>query len=115
MKHYEKALELAPGHITALNNLGWLLAASRDASIRNAPKAVVLIERAMGAEGGASGFLLHKLAAAQAANGEFRKAEQTATRALQLANQQGNTALASELQRNISLYRADMPLTEAGR
>jgi protein O-mannosyl-transferase len=111
--HYEAALKIAPNAATPLNNLGWLLATSRDPAVRNPTRAVALVRRAIDASG-EDAFLLHKLAASLAATGDFRKAEETAQRALQLANATGDAALAAELQRNLSVYRADRPLTEAG-
>ena len=108
--HYERALEIDPGSISALNNLAWLFATSPNPSIRNGPKAVALAERAVRRSGGANPFFLHKLAAAHAENGDFSKALEVAERALQLATDQGQTAVALELQRDIKLYRANTPL-----
>ena len=109
---YERALEIDANAMTALNNLGWLLATSADPSIRNPPRSLLLIERAIAAGGEQGGFLLHKLAAAQAALGEFRKAEETAQRAIELAQDAGYVDLVGELQRNLSFYRTGKPLTE---
>ena len=46
MGHYQKALELAPSSVPTLTNLAWLLATSRDASLRNGSKAVELAKQA---------------------------------------------------------------------
>ena len=35
VKHYEKALEISPQSVSALNNLAWLLATDSNASLRN--------------------------------------------------------------------------------
>jgi tetratricopeptide (TPR) repeat protein len=112
---YEKALELAPRSLTSLNNLAWLFATNPDPSIRNGPKALALAEQAVQISGGADPFYLHKLAAAYAATGRFSQALETARRALQLATDQGSSALAGELQRNISVYQTDNPLTDTRR
>ena len=108
---YERALEIYPQAIVPLNNLAWLLATSSNDSIRNGPKAVVLAERAVRISGGQNPLFLHKLAAAYAATGDFPRAVETAQRAQQLALTQGNTPLANELLRNLSIYRTNNPLS----
>lgn len=113
--HYEMALKIAPRSLAALNNLAWLFATSADETIRNGAKAMALAEQAVRLSGGANPFFLHKLAAAYAESGNFSKALQTAERALQLANDQGNSALAHELERDIALYRTNAPLRETSR
>jgi tetratricopeptide (TPR) repeat protein len=113
--YYQKALDLDPRSLTALNNLAWLFATSPDPSIRHGPKAVTLAEQAVQISGGADPFYLHKLAAAYAATGRFSQAVETAQRALQLATEQGNSALAGELRRNISGYRTNNPLIDRRR
>jgi tetratricopeptide (TPR) repeat protein len=113
--YYQKALDLAPRSLTALNNLAWLFATNPDPSIRNGPKALALAEQAVQISGGADPFHLHKLAAAYAATGRFSQAVETAERALHLATDQGNAALAGELQRNISVYRTNNPLIDRRR
>lgn len=112
---YQRALEIVPQSLVALNNLAWLFATSRNPSIKNGPKAVLLAERAVQITG-EDPFYLHKLAAAYSAVGDFPKALETADRALQLATRQGNGALAAELERNILLYQTNTSLsTEARR
>lgn len=113
--YYQKALELAPRSLTALNNLAWIFATNPDLSIRDGPKAVALAEQAVQISGGADPFYLHKLAAAYAATGRFSQAVETAERALRLATDQGNSALAGELRRNISVYRSNNPLIDRRR
>jgi hypothetical protein len=50
------------------------------------------------------------LAAAYAEKGRFADAVETAQRGAELAANQGNTALAAELQSNIALYQSGTPL-----
>jgi tetratricopeptide (TPR) repeat protein len=111
---FEKALEIAPQSLVALNNLAWLFATSSNPSIRNGPKALLLAERAIKITG-EDPFYLHKLAAAYAATGNFPSALETAERALRSAQRDGKTALAAELERNISLYQTSTPLTDTRR
>ena len=101
---YEEALRIAPRTLPALNNLTWLLATSGDLSVRNGAKAVALAEQALRIIGSEDPFFLHKVAAAHAANGGFEQAREVARRAMELAGQRGDAALARELQRNIALY-----------
>ncbi|HMG03856.1 MAG TPA: tetratricopeptide repeat protein [Chthoniobacterales bacterium] len=112
---YEKTLELAPRSLASLNNLAWLFATNPNPSIRNGQKALALAEQAVLISGGADPFYLHKLAAAYAATGRFSEALETAQRALQLATDHGNSALAGELRRNISVYLTNNPLTDTRR
>jgi tetratricopeptide (TPR) repeat protein len=107
---YEKALTAAPQSLVALNNLAWLLATARDDAIRNGARAVELATRAVALSGGANPFYLHKLAAAYAETGNFAEASAVAEKAMQLAQAEGNRALAGELRRNVSLYRAQRPV-----
>lgn len=110
---YERALAIAPRATTALNNLAWLYATSSKPSLRNAPRAVILAERAVAASKEKDPFLLHKLGAAYAASGRFPQAVQTAEEALQLATAQRDAALAGELKRNLALYRSGSPIVAA--
>ncbi len=104
-----------PDSLTPLSNLAWLFATSSNPSIRNPAQALALAERASRVAGGNDPFYLHKLAAAQAATGDFTGAQATAQRALQLAAAQGDSALAAELRANLSHYEANSPLTDARR
>ena len=112
IQHYQKALELAPRSIPALTNLAWLLATSRDASLRNGPKAVELAKRADGLVGGTNTLVLRTLAAAYAENGEFANAVRTASSAIQLARIHGEGSLVTDLDQQISLYQLGMPYRE---
>ena len=111
---YQRALEIVPQSLVALNNLAWLFATSRNPSIQNGPKAVLLAEQAVQITG-EDPFYLHKLAAAYAAVGDFPKALETAERALKLAARQGDGALAAELERNILLYQTNTSLSTETR
>ncbi|HSH37945.1 MAG TPA: tetratricopeptide repeat protein, partial [Chthoniobacterales bacterium] len=107
---YEKALAIAPRATTALNNLAWLYATSRKPSLHNPARALLLAEQAVSASTEKDPFLLHKLAAAYAANGRFPEAVQTAEHALQLALTRNDADLAGELKRNLALYRSGSPI-----
>jgi Flp pilus assembly protein TadD len=115
IQHYEKALELAPRSVPALTNFAWLLATSRDASVRNGRKAVELSGEADQLVGGANTLVLRTLAAAYAENGEFAKATRTAQSAMQLARMHGEDSLATNLDQQITLYQLGMPYRETAK
>ena len=78
IEHYEKALEISPQSVYALNNLAWLLATSPNAPLRNGAKAIQLAELADQLTGGANALVLRTLAAAYAEGGQFGKAIESA-------------------------------------
>jgi Flp pilus assembly protein TadD len=112
MQHYEKALELSPKSIPTLTNLAWLLATSRDGSVRNGAKAIELARQADRLTGGANTVVLRTLAAAYAENGEFVNAIRTARSAMQLTRMQGNDSLTTDLDEQIRLYQLGLPYRE---
>jgi Flp pilus assembly protein TadD len=109
--HYRKALEISPENVAALSNLAWLLATSSDPSLRNGSEAVRLAERADSATSRSDKHpaVLRILAAAYAEAGQFAEAKETAQRALEGANVQGNTTLAEALQGELALYDLRLP------
>lgn len=111
-EHYGRALSVDPNHLPSLNNLAWLLATSKEASLRDGMKAVKLIEHALQLPGGSQVHLLHALAAAQAETGQYPQAAATARQAIQLATQQNAPAFVAQLQKELSAYLASMPWRE---
>jgi tetratricopeptide (TPR) repeat protein len=112
MEQWEDALASQPENGNAANNLAWVFATCPDDTIRDGPRAVELAERALRLSGGKIPIIFRVLAAAYAENGQFAQAIETAQRGAELANNQGNPALASELQSNIALYQAGRPLRD---
>jgi len=106
---YERAARIAPQEPLARNDLAWLLATSSDTSIRDGTRAVELAQQAVQLSGGKDPLYLRTLAAACAESGRFSDAEQTAQRALQAANVQGNSGLANALRDDIALYELGLP------
>jgi tetratricopeptide (TPR) repeat protein len=113
MDAWQHALEIKPDQIYVLNNLAWLLATTRDASLRDGAKALVLAKQANQLSGDANPMILHTLAAACAETGSYSLAADTGRRALDLALGQKNDALAAMLQKEIKLYEAGTPLRDA--
>src|SRR5215831_12573693 len=112
LQHYEKALEVSPQSIPTLTNLAWLLATSRDGSLRNGAKAIDLAKQADRLTGGANTLVLRTLAAAYAENGEFGNAIRTARTAMQLTRMHGENSLTTDLDEQIRLYQLGMPYRE---
>jgi tetratricopeptide (TPR) repeat protein len=112
MEEWEKVLTIQPDNGNAMSNLAWVLATSPDDSVRDGAKAVQLASEALRISGRRIPILFRTLAAAYAETGEFSKAIETAQEAVDLANSQGNSGLATELQGNISLYQEQHPLRD---
>jgi protein O-mannosyl-transferase len=112
VEEWQKVLSVEPDNGNAMSNLAWVFATSPDQSIRNGAKAVQLAEQAVRISGGRIAILFRTLAAAYAENGRFGDAIQTAQRGIELANSQGNSSLATELQGNIALYQEQQPLRD---
>jgi tetratricopeptide (TPR) repeat protein len=112
VEEWQKVLAVKPDNGNAMSNLAWVLATSPDPSLRDGPKAVQLAEQALRISGGRIPILFRTLAAAYAESGRFSEAIQTAQRGIELANSQGNSGLATELQGNIALYQEQLPLRD---
>ena len=108
--HYQAALEIEPLSVLPLNNLAWVLSTSDDTEFRNGSRAVELAERAVQLSQGQNPRFIRTLAAAYAADGRFSDASEAAERALSLAREQNNFDLARAIQKDIDLYRDNLPL-----
>ena len=112
VRHYREALALAPGSLTAANNLGWMLATHPDAAVRNPAEALRIVERVTAATGASEPALLDTLAAAQAAANRTAEAAQTAAHAAELARARGDAAMAHQIETRRKLYEAGRPYVE---
>ena len=112
VEEWEKVLAIEPNNGNALSNLAWVFATSPDDSLRNGPKAVQLAKQALRISGDRIPIVFRTLAAAYAENSQFAEAIQTAQQGVEVANSQGNAALAAELQSSIGLYQAGKPLRD---
>jgi len=112
VEEWQKVLAVQPDNGNAMSNLAWVFATSPDQSVRNGPKAVQLAEQAVRVSGSRIPILFRTLAAAYAESGRFSEAIQAARRGIELANSQGNSGLAAELQGNIALYQERQPLRD---
>jgi tetratricopeptide (TPR) repeat protein len=112
VEEWQKVLQIQPDNGNALSNLAWVLATAADDSLRDGPRAVQLAQQAVRISGGRISILFRTLAAAYAENHQFPEAIGTAQQGIELANGQGNLALAAELQSSIALYQDNRPLRD---
>ncbi|MBX7167661.1 MAG: hypothetical protein K1X74_15125 [Pirellulales bacterium] len=103
--NYRRALELAPGEPTITNQLAWLLATTKDESLRRGPEALTLAQQLCAGAGGQQPEYLDTLAAAYAAAGDFSAAIATIDRAIELATAAGHPpALVRQMQTHRQCY-----------
>src|SRR6266516_2189201 len=112
VEEWQKVLAIQPDNGNAMSNLAWVFATSPDDSLRDGAQAVQLAEQALRISGGRIPIIFRTLAAAYAEHGMFSQSIQTAQRGIELANGQGNSGLAADLQSNIALYQAGRPLRD---
>jgi tetratricopeptide (TPR) repeat protein len=112
VEEWQKVLAIQSDNGNAMSNLAWIFATSPDDSLRDGAKAVQLASEALRISGHRIPIIFRTLAAAYAETGEFSKAIQAAQQGVALANSQGNSGLAAELQSNIVLYQEQRPLRD---
>jgi tetratricopeptide (TPR) repeat protein len=110
LAHWRKALTIDPDYAPALLRTVRILATSPDAALRNGAEAAALSERVLRLPNGKDPAVLAVVAAAYAEAGRFPEALQSAKRALELATERGDQALAAELNGSIKLYESGRPL-----
>ena len=103
---------MRPDRLDVLNNLAWIGATHPDPRFRDGVRAVAGAQRAVELSG-SEVHTVDTLAAAYAEVGRFPEALATVRKALQLARQQNNPALADALRTRIALYEAGKPLRQA--
>ncbi len=113
--NYQKALQLQPNHAMAHNDLAWLRASCPEASIRNGAKAVAHAQQANRLCGGKQPGVLDTLAAAYAEAGRFPEALATARKALELATQENDLALADILRAGSRCMKRASPIVSRVR
>jgi protein O-mannosyl-transferase len=101
----EKALELAPNSVSALNNLAWLLATASESNLRNPTRAIMLAEKAQELLPRPNALVYHTLASAYASAGRFDDAIAAAEHAQNVAEEDGDTALADAVKKELERYR----------
>jgi rhomboid protease GluP len=84
IRYYERSLELNPDQAATHNNLGWLLATTAIAELRDPARALAHAQKAVALDGWKESTFIDTLAEALYANGRYGEAVTTQTRALQL-------------------------------
>ena len=110
--HYEKALQSDPDAILPLNNLAWVMSTGPDDSLRNNEIAVKLAMKANQLSKEANPVFIRTLAAAYAQAGQFENAIETARRAAEQANRQGQQQFARQMMEDVDLYQRRTPLRD---
>ena len=100
---YKKALKIRPQNNAARNNLAWILATSSDQEIRNPEEALRIATQLSADTKNKVAQILDTLAAAQAANGQFRDAVKSASIAISKLNEEHD--LAKSIQNRVNLYK----------
>ena len=110
MAYYEKALEIDPNNTIAMSNLALLLATCPDDNLHNGARAIKLAEQACNITGYRVPRLLDTLATTYAEAGRFAEAVETATKALDLAQLQKNSAAQiGQIRLRLEQYKAGRP------
>jgi len=112
LEHWRKALEIEPGRTSAQLGSAWLLATAPDAVVRNGAEAELLAQEASVQGSAEDPSALDVLAAACAEEGDFTRASEFASRALELASQRNAKALASAIRSHLASYAANKPYRE---
>ena len=107
--HFRKAMEIQPSNEAIPNNLAWLLATSPDASQRNGIKAVEFAQQTIELTGENDPSSLDTLAAAFAESGDYERALEAATHALERAKSANDKDLAAQIEQRLELYRHQQP------
>jgi len=112
VKHFREALQHNPNDFESITWLARVLAADENPAVRNGVEAVSLAEHAANLTGGAQPFVLDTLAMAYAETGNFRSANATAQKAIQVAAAVGAQKELPELQQRLQVFQSDKPYRE---
>ena len=112
MKHFRDALQRDPNDYETLTWLARVLAADENSAVRNGKEAVSLAERAANLTAGEQPFVLDTLAMAYAEAGDFRSANASAQKAIQVASATGAQKTIPEMEQRLQLYQSDKAYRE---
>jgi tetratricopeptide (TPR) repeat protein len=112
LAEWRQALRQEPDNLQVINDAAWVLATSRDAALRNGTEAVTLAEHAAKLTSAKEPALMATLAAAYAETGRFDQAVELEKRAIELAAEQGKSALVSTLRARLTVLEAKTPIRE---
>ena len=101
---WQQSLSFDPDNADAANNIAWARATAADPDLRDGREALELAQRAL-RSGGENPVALRTLAAAQAENGQFAEAIATCRRGEELAQKNGDRAMAESLHNCAESFR----------
>jgi len=104
ISHYRQALHFESDWLLPMKDIAWILATHPDPRIRNAGEAIRLAERAAELTKHQDATVLLTLAAAYAADEQFKTAVIIAQEALRLAADAGDNLLANRTRKQLELY-----------
>ncbi len=105
LETYRRMMRVRPQDLVAINNVAWILATSRDASLRKPDEAIQLAKRVCDSTKNQFPPALDTLAAAYAAAGQFDEAIATAEQALERMGARADSPQAISLKARLELYR----------
>ncbi len=108
IEDYERAIKVQPNDSGVLNNLAWVLATSPQDDLRDGERSITLATRACDATEYKAAHILSTLAAGYAELGEFDKAIEWSTKAVEI----GNSSIKEQLQTELDSYREHKPWRE---
>ena len=111
--HYRQIVEETPENISVLNILGWILATTSDADLRNPTEAIKFSKRACELTHRKVPALLDTLAVAYACSGDFSQAMATSKEAARLAKSSGQEALLENILNRLKLYESNKAYVES--
>ncbi len=112
LAYWKQALETDPDNLQVLNDTAWVLATSRDDSLRNEEEALRLAQHAAQLTAEKEPAILGTLATVYAEMGQFDKAISLGQRAEELATQQNKAALAQNLSDRLTQFRNKTPIRQ---
>ena len=115
LDHFRQALVHRSDFIDPMNNLAWYLATSPDPSVRDPDEALLLAQRAAKLTAQSNFGILDTLGAAYASAGQFDRAIDVISRALELATKTANRRAIEQLEQRLQLYRRGEPYLEPVR
>lgn len=112
LKHLLRAIELKEDNVIALNEAAWHMATHTDSALQDPEQAVHFAEKALELSNEENPVILDTLAVAYAANGQFERAQETAIRALKLAQQSNLPYLTEEIRQHLTLIERSQPIRD---
>lgn len=96
-----------------INRIAWILASAPDPQVRDGAKALELAQRVCGLTSYTNAVVIETLAVAQAENGRFAEAVNSAEQARSVAAAAGQSEAAQKAEKLLELFRAGRPYRES--